>query len=109
MHRTTVAGTWDLAVSTPIGTLQAVVELHDTAGELTGTARGAGEEVPLTDVVLDGDRLTWRQAVNRPLRLNLAFAVTVDGDTLAGTSKAGRLPASKVTGTRRPATAADGS
>jgi hypothetical protein len=35
------------------------------------------------------------------MRLNLAFAVTVDGDTLAGTSRAGRLPASKVTGRRR--------
>lgn len=35
------------------------------------------------------------------MRLNLAFAVTVDGDILTGTSKAGRLPASKVTGQRR--------
>jgi hypothetical protein len=35
------------------------------------------------------------------MRLNLAFAVTIDGDTLTGTSKAGRLPASKVTGRRR--------
>jgi hypothetical protein len=35
------------------------------------------------------------------MRLDLAFAVTVDGDTLTGTSKAGRLPSSKVTGRRR--------
>jgi hypothetical protein len=40
------------------------------------------------------------------MRLNLAFAVTVDGDTLTGTSKAGRLPASKVTGRRRTVRAA---
>ncbi|MYT68988.1 MULTISPECIES: hypothetical protein [unclassified Streptomyces] len=104
----TVAGTWDLTVSTPIGVLQAVLELRDTEGELSGVAHGAGEEVPLTDVALDGDRLSWRQAVTRPLRLNLAFAVTVDGDTLAGTSRAGRLPASKVTGSRRTAAAANG-
>ncbi|MER5949573.1 hypothetical protein ABT127_26325 [Streptomyces sp. NPDC001904] len=103
-----VAGTWDLTVSTPIGTLQAVLELHDKDGELTGVAHGAGEEVALTDVALDGDRLSWRQAVTRPLRLNLAFAVTVEGDTLAGTSRAGRLPASKVTGSRRAAAPADG-
>ncbi|MGW7492395.1 hypothetical protein [Streptomyces sp. NPDC054786] len=37
----------------------------------------------------------------KPLRLNLSFAVTVDGDTLSGTSRAGRLPASKVTGRHR--------
>ncbi|MGW0085085.1 DJ-1/PfpI family protein [Streptomyces sp. NPDC003393] len=51
-------------------------------------------------VVDDGNRPTWRQAVTKPMRLNLAFDVTVDGDTLKGTSKAGRLPSSRVTGER---------
>ncbi|GAA0442288.1 hypothetical protein ACFQ2B_35205 [Streptomyces stramineus] len=101
-----VEGIWDLAVSTPIGTIKAVVELSRKAGVLTGTAHGAGEDVPLGDITLDGDRLTWEQAITKPLRLNLAFAVTVDGDTLTGTSTAGRLPASKVTGRRRAVPAA---
>ncbi|MFG2819122.1 hypothetical protein ACGFX4_06790 [Kitasatospora sp. NPDC048365] len=98
-----VAGTWDLSIATPIGRLDAVVDLREQGGTLTGIAHGAGEDVPLTDLVLDDDRLTWKQAVTKPLRLNLAFDLTVTGDTLHGTSKAGRLPASKVTGTRRPA------
>lgn len=96
-----VEGTWDLSISTPIGKIKAVVELLRRDGALAGVAHGAGEEVPLSDVALDGDRLTWKQAVTKPMRLNLAFAVTVDGDTLTGTSKAGRLPASEVTGRRR--------
>ncbi|MET8517646.1 hypothetical protein [Streptomyces sp. NPDC005077] len=96
-----VEGTGDLSISTPIGTIEAVVELRRQHSVLTGVAHGAGEEVPLAEAALDGHRLTWRQAVTQPVRLNLAFAVTVDGDTLIGTSKAGRLPASKVTGRRR--------
>ncbi|WP_067179560.1 hypothetical protein [Microtetraspora niveoalba] len=96
-----VEGTWDLSISTPIGRIKAVAEFRREDAVLVGTARGAGEEVPLNDVVLDGDRLTWRQAITKPMRLNLAFAVTIDGDSLTGTSKAGRLPASKVTGERR--------
>ncbi|MBL1090529.1 MULTISPECIES: hypothetical protein [Streptomyces] len=96
-------GTWNLSVSTPIGKMKAVVELREQDGVLTGVAHGAGEEVPLNDVALDGDRLTWKQAVTKPMRLNLAFDVTVDGDTLQGTSKAGRLPSSTVTGERRTA------
>ncbi|MFJ3423132.1 hypothetical protein ACIPN8_43205 [Streptomyces sp. NPDC086082] len=98
-----VVGTWDLSVFTPIGKIKVVIELHEREGVLTGVARGAGEEVPLADISLDGDRLTWKQAVTKPIRLNLAFDVTVDGDTLRGTSKAGRLPSSKVTGERRNA------
>ncbi|WP_420309334.1 hypothetical protein ACOB87_01180 [Streptomyces sp. YS-B37] len=98
-----VVGTWDLSVFTPIGKIKVVIELHEREGVLTGVARGAGEEVPLADISLDGDRLTWKQAVTKPMRLNLTFDVTVDGDTLRGTSKAGRLPSSKVTGERRSA------
>ncbi|MFD7985202.1 hypothetical protein ACFV4M_17775 [Kitasatospora indigofera] len=102
----TAEGIWDLSVSTPIGRIETVIELALQAGVLTGSAHGAGENVPLSDITLDGDRLTWKQAVTKPLRLNLAFAVTIDGDTLTGTSKAGRLPASKVTGRRRAVPAA---
>ncbi|MCF3131554.1 hypothetical protein [Streptomyces olivochromogenes] len=94
-------GTWDLTMSTPIGRMKAVIELRSRDGVLTGTAHGTGEDVPLTEVVLDGDRLTWKQAITKPLRLNLAFDVRLDGDTLTGTSKAGRLPSSKLTGERR--------
>ncbi|MEU8602434.1 hypothetical protein [Streptomyces parvulus] len=94
-------GIWDLTISTPIGRIAAVAEFRRVDGTLTGTARGAGEEVPLEGVALDGDRLTWRQSVTRPMRLNLAFDVRIDGDILGGTSRAGRLPFSKVTGERR--------
>ncbi|MFE9007843.1 hypothetical protein ACFYOY_37930 [Streptomyces sp. NPDC007875] len=98
-----IEGTWDLSMSTPIGRIKAVAEFRDEDGTLTGTAHGAGEDVPLTDVALEGDRLTWRQAITKPMRLNLAFTMTVDGETMTGTSKAGRLPSSKVTGERRAA------
>ncbi|MFJ4788440.1 hypothetical protein [Streptomyces sp. NPDC088794] len=102
MNNTTpVEGTWDLSISTPIGRIKSVVELSRRDDVLTGAAHGAGERVPLDEVALDGDRLTWKQAITKPMRLNLVFALTVDGDTLTGTSKAGRLPTSKVTGRRR--------
>ena len=96
----TVAGTWNLTIATPIGRQAVVLELSERDGALHGSARGTAEEVPLIDLVRDGNRLTWRQAITRPLRLNLVFDVTVDGDTLTGVSRAGRLPSSAVTGTR---------
>lgn len=98
-----VEGTWDLIISSPVGRMKGVVQLRRQQGQLVGTALGVGEEIPLTDITLDdeGRQLTWNQAITKPLRLNLAFSVTIDGDALTGTSKTGRLPASKVTGQRR--------
>ena len=95
-----VAGTWNLIVKTPIGRQEAVLELVEVDGALTGTAVGAQETVPLVDLALDGDRLTWRQSITKPMRLDLAFDLTVAGDSMTGTSRAGRLPRSKVTATR---------
>ncbi|MFF2554002.1 hypothetical protein ACFVUS_23595 [Nocardia sp. NPDC058058] len=96
-----IEGIWDLTISTPIGRIKAEVDLRRQGELLSGTARGAGEQVPLHDLALDGDQLTWKQAVTKPMRLNLAFAVTIAGENLSGTAKAGRLPASKVIGQRR--------
>lgn len=94
-------GTWNLTIKTPIGTQQVELRVWEDDGILAGTATGAQETVPLVDPRFEGDTLTWSQSITRPLRLNLRFDVTIDGDTLAGSSKAGRLPRSKVTGTRR--------
>jgi hypothetical protein len=103
---TTIAGTWDLKLKTPIGTLAVTYDFAETADGLTGTATAHEDTVALTDVVArttpEGERVTWRQSVTRPMRLNLEFDVVAAGDQLAGFSRAGRLPRTKVTGSRRP-------
>ena len=95
-----VTGTWNIKISTPIGTQAVVLELTERDGSVEGVARGTAETTPLLNPVLDGNRLTWAQSITKPMRLNLKFDVTIDGDTLTGISKAGMLPASKVIGTR---------
>ncbi|WP_197379880.1 hypothetical protein [Mycolicibacterium mengxianglii] len=95
---TTIAGTWDISIKTPVGTLQ--VEYLFTE-DSSGTATMRGETTPLQDVVVDGAHVTWRQSVTKPMRLNLEFDVSVDGDLLTGQSRAGRLPRSQVIGQRR--------
>jgi hypothetical protein len=97
-----VEGTWQLVISTPIGKQHAALELSTQDGILHGVARDQkhGDEVELSELVLDGDRLSWRQSITRPMRLRLVFEVTVHGDEMTGTSKAGRLPSSSVIGRR---------
>lgn len=96
-----ITGDWDVTIKTPIGTLAVLYTFTDDDGTLVGTAVGKDETVPLQSIVVDGQRITWRQSVRKPMRLNLDFDVTVDGDRLAGHSREGRLPRSPVKGERR--------
>jgi hypothetical protein len=91
---------WSLTISTPIGRQSVTLVLTDGPGGLTGEARGRDETVPLHDLRRDGDRLSWSQRITRPMRLDLRFDVLVEGVRMTGTSRAGRLPASTVSGIR---------
>jgi hypothetical protein len=96
-----IIGEWDVTIKTPIGSMAVVYAFTEVDGALTGTAAGKGETVPLRDIAVAGHRVTWQQSVTKPMRLNLAFDVEVDGDRLTGHSRAGRLPRSAVSGVRR--------
>ncbi len=96
-----IVGDWDVTVRTPIGSLAVVYTFTEEDGTLAGTAAGKGETVSLRDIVVDRQRVTWRQSVTKPMRLNLEFDVVLDGDRLTGHSRAGRLPRSAVAGVRR--------
>jgi hypothetical protein len=96
-----IVGDWDVTIKTPIGSLAVVYTFTPTDHGMVGSATHRGAVVALQDISTEGDRVTWHQSVTKPMRLNLDFDVTVSGDTLTGHSKAGRLPRSAVTGTRR--------
>jgi hypothetical protein len=96
-----VIGDWDVTIKTPIGSLQILYTFTEDGGTLAGSATGRGETVLLRDITVAGQRITWKQSVTKPMRLNLDFDVVLDGDRLTGHSKAGRLPRSTVTGVRR--------
>ena len=102
MDEMSVVGDWDVTIKTPIGSLAVVYTFIEQDGTLSGTATGKGETVPLHGIVVDGRRITWRQSVTKPMRLNLDVDVVIDGNGLTGHSRAGRLPRSAVTGVRRP-------
>jgi hypothetical protein len=101
---TTFAGSWDVTIDTLIGKMEVVFDITEQDGVIHGTARSDAETVDFLDAAADGNRLTWSQAVTTPMRLTLKFEVTVEGDSMTGTSKAGMFPASKVYGSRSSAT-----
>jgi hypothetical protein len=103
MH--TITGTWDVRLKTPIGTLETRYTFTEHNGVLAGTAEGQGDTSTLEAIAVqptaDGERVTWSQKVTRPVRLDLDFDVIATGDMLEGHSHAGRLPRTRVSGTRQ--------
>jgi hypothetical protein len=94
-------GTWQLDIKQPVGNSHAVVELTEDNGTLTGTATiDDNDPAPLYEGTADGNDLSWRVDITKPFKLKILFTVVRDGDTLTGKGKAGRWPASKVTGKR---------
>jgi hypothetical protein len=96
-------GRWQLEIRTPIGKQTPIVEFANSEDILTGSAVVGGDTPSeLRNLTWEPPTLTWDQSVVRPMRLELKFEVTIDGDHLNGHAKAGRLPRSTVTGQRIP-------
>jgi len=96
-----VAGRWEASIATPLGKQSVAYDICIENGGVTGTATQGAEVTRLIDLAASGNRLTWSQHVTKPMKLTLRFDVVVDGDTMTGTAKAGVLPSSKLTGSRR--------
>ncbi len=97
---TDFAGLWNATLYTPIGEMAATFDIRVDNGVITGTSSNGKETVEIFDAVAEDSRLTWNMKVTNPMKLTLKFDVTVDGDSMSGTSKAGILPSSKVVATR---------
>lgn len=93
-------GNWNVTIATPIGKLEPRLAIHTDNGRIRGTATQDGETVEFIHPRDQEGKLVWELPVSKPMRLQLHFEVTVQGDVMTGTAKAGFLPASKLTGYR---------
>ncbi|KGR91888.1 thiamine biosynthesis protein ThiJ [Ureibacillus massiliensis 4400831 = CIP 108448 = CCUG 49529] len=93
-------GEWDTTISTPIGKLSVLINLTNIDGQIIGTAKQGGDIVTLDNLIIEGNQLKWSMKVSKPMRLNLKFNVSINGNNMIGEAKAGMLPASKLVGHR---------
>ncbi|RXZ79443.1 DJ-1/PfpI family protein [Paenibacillaceae bacterium] len=95
-------GNWDTTIATPVGKLQVKLSLSTREGMVQGTATQGDETVELINPVLQNNKLAWSLRITKPMRINLKFEVSADGDRMTGIAKAGILPASQLSGKRVP-------
>ena len=95
-----VDGTWNATISSPMGAQEAVFTFAADGSSLTGTATQLGATTDLSDGSVDGDQVSFGLSVTVPMPLELQFSLTVDGDSLSGTAQAGPFPPMPVSGER---------
>lgn len=93
-------GDWDTTLATPIGKLGVKLSISTRNNRIHGTATQGDETSEFMNPVLQDGKLSWSLRITKPMRLNLKFEVSVNGNQILGIAKAGLLPASKLTGKR---------
>ncbi|MGE3301824.1 MAG: hypothetical protein AB7M12_01770 [Hyphomonadaceae bacterium] len=95
-----VDGNWKVTVQSPIGAQEAVLTLKSDGAALSGSAKGAMGAADITDGKVAGDKATFAMAIQQPFPMTLEYELTVDGDKISGTVKAGSFGAFPASGVR---------
>lgn len=96
-----IEGKWNAEIDTPMGRLHAVMILDPVEQNVvTGTVSWNGRDHRIYNGTFDGTTLSWTVRVTQPVRLQMKFTGSVDGDSITGKAKPGMFPASKVVAAR---------
>jgi hypothetical protein len=98
----TVDGTWDIAITTPMGVNRMSIDFATAGDAVTGIAHTIGGDAAVEEGALEGNRLTYAVQVAAPFPMRLTMDLEVDGDRVTGTSSTGNFPPAPVEGARRP-------
>jgi hypothetical protein len=94
-----VDGTWNLSLTTPMGTQTPTLTLTSAGESLTGTMDGAQGKADIEDGRVDGNRLSWAITAAQ-LGMKINFSATVDGDRMSGKAELGAFGEATFEGTR---------
>ena len=99
----TVGGTYDFVVNTPMGeqTGEITIVPNDDGTGFNGSLTGTLGQMDIRDGTISGDTLNWKMKMNMPLPMTHDCEPTVAGDDVKGTIDAGMLGKMALTATRR--------
>ena len=92
-------GTWKTTINSPMGVQEGTLTVATSGATFTGsmqTAQGAQD----VSGKVDGNTLTWGSKLTQPFPIDLEFTVTVNGDSMEGSVKAGAFGSSPLKGVR---------
>ena len=82
-----VQGKWKITINTPMGDRSGVLELLVSGTTLTGSLSDADHHVAISDGKIEGNNLSWRAKITKPMNLSFKFTATVDDDRISGAAR----------------------
>jgi 2,4-diaminopentanoate dehydrogenase len=77
-----------------------VLVLERVDGKLTGSQTGQGVTSPVTDLVIEGNKIRWINHVTKPMKLKVEFNGVLEGGQMSGKVKAGFMGSYPFTGVK---------
>jgi hypothetical protein len=92
-----VDGKYEIVVQSPMGAQPSTLEIN---ADGTGTQAAQGRSQPISNGKIDGNTVSWSNAITTPFPMTLEFTGTVDGDKISGNVKAGSFGSFPFSGNR---------
>jgi hypothetical protein len=92
-------GTWKTTINSPMGVQEGTLTIATSGATFTGSMQTAQGSQDVSGKV-DGNTLTWGSKLTQPFPIDLEFTVTVNGDAMEGSVKAGAFGSSPLKGVR---------
>lgn len=82
-------GVWNLVVKGPTGPQPTVLVIERKGDALTGSQTGQGSTSAITELLVDGNKVSWVNHTTKPLKLKVTFTGELAGSSMSGKCKAG--------------------
>jgi cytochrome P450 len=94
-------GKWNLVIKGPTGPEPTVLVIERLDDIMTGTQSGQGITTALTDIQIDGNKVSWVNHLTKPLKLKVTFTGEIMGNSMSGKVKVGFLGAYSFTAVKQ--------
>ena len=95
-----VAGSYECVTKTPMGPMESIFTVNVDGTSFSGTNAASVGSMDVIDGKVDGDTLTWKMEMTKPMPMKLDCKAKVDGGQLTGSVKAGVFGSFPMIGTR---------
>ncbi len=92
-------GNWKTTINSPMGVQEGTLSITTSGDSFSGKMEGRQGAQDISGKV-DGNTLTWSASITQPFPITLEFTVSVDGDDMTGSVKAGSFGSSPLKGVR---------